>query len=155
MTLVNQQFIGNLTPGGAGGAGAGERTVFFNPDFNAAYGEYRTRSIAGIGGHQFSFSVPDDFGELISLGIEAIPIGNFTDQDIDLVSNYHGEGENYQIHSESNITGIYSGVAGVGFDLDISSVFSDLSPGDRCGVFVDHNGIGTTIHYLQVKMVYR
>ena len=148
-------FIGNLVPGGAGGADAGEKTAYFEPDYNAAYGEYRTRSIASTGAHQFSFSVPDDFGELISLAIEGIPIGDFTDQDIDLLSNYHGEGENYQVHSESNTTGVYSGLTNIGFDLDISSVFSSLSPGDRCGVDVDHNGIGITVHYMQVKMVYR
>jgi len=149
-----KDFIGDLVPGGAGGGSAGAKTVYFETDWNANYSNLRIRSIAGTGGHRFPFSIPPDFSNLVEAYIESLPANTFTDQDIDLASEYAGQGENYQTHAETDTASVYSGVGNQWGKLDLSSVLSALSPGDIGGVFVDHNGIGTTVYYGRLVIRY-
>lgn len=152
--MMPSVFIGNQAPGGGGGE-LPIKEVVFAPLFNGSYGVVKTRSIAGAGDEDFSFTIPDDFNELVSLHIEQLPINTFTDESIELTSNYGKDGENYQTHVELDSTGVYSGVAAVWGDLDLSSVFSSLGAGDRCGVEIDHNAIGTTVHYKHIHLRYK
>lgn len=152
MSIVQtQQIIG---PGGGGVFVEKNRTATFAVDASSNHGAYRGRSITSSGDHNFTFVVPAEFDALISIELYGIPESSFTSQDIDLDSNYGGLGENYQTHVEADHTGTYSGVINSGFSLDLSSVFSALSAGDRCGVLVDHNVIGDTINYLMIVLNY-
>jgi len=155
MTLIGNQngILGNLPPGGA--PESNEKTVYFETDWNSNYSNLRVRSIAGTGGHRFPFSVPPDFSELVEGYIESLPGGSFTDQDIDLASEYAKDGENYQTHAELDDTSAYSGVANQWGKLDLSSVLSSLEAGDMGGVFVDHNAIGTTVYYGRLVLRYK
>ena len=123
-------------------------------DYNAVLGTYRTRSVGATGGNEFNFTVPADFGSLVELYLAASAVATFTAQDIDLASEYGSIGESTTQHSETDTTSTYSMTGGQWDKLDLSSVFSSLAAGDHCGVQVDHNGIGTTVHYKAVVMRY-
>jgi len=148
-------FIGNSCPGGSGGAVPVDKIVYFETDWNTNFSELRVRSIPGTGSHRFPFSVPNDFSLPLEAYIEALPLADFTDEDIDLISEYAGQGENFQTHAETNTTGVYSGLAQKWGKLDVSSVLSSLSASDVGGLQVDHNSIGTTVYYGRLVLRYR
>lgn len=132
----------------------GEATRYFCVEPNADYGDYRTRSLGSTGAHRFSFQVPGDFSSLTSLELIGIPTNDITSEDIDMDSDYAGEGENYQQHSETDQSKTFSATADQISKFDISSVFSSLSAKDVCGLFWNHKSIGATVRYLAIKMVY-
>ena len=103
---------------------------------------------------RFTFFVPHDLVSLTELVVLGIPLASFVDQQIDLTSDYGATGEQYNNHSESDIGGLFSATAGEVTAFDVSSVFSALAAGDRCGVLFDHKGIGTTIHYIGIRLRY-
>ena len=78
-------------------------------------------------------------------------------KDIDLYSNYHAAGENYNNHSESDTTSTYdfTGMTDKGIEIDISGIFSNIQAGDLCGIQVDHKSIGGAIDYLDVYGEYK
>ena len=135
--------------------GAGVKTYVNEVgDYNALLGHYRTRSIAGTGSHHFNFSVPADFGSLVELYLVGSPLATFAAQDIDLNSSYGSVGESTTQHTEVDTVSTFSMTSGQWNKLDLSSVFSSLAVGDHCGVQIDHNAIGTTVHYKAVVMRY-
>ena len=140
---------------------AGSRRLFIPiGDYSANNGDYRVRSVGGSGSHRFDFTVPDDFNTLVSIGLVAFPAAGATGagKDIDLDSEYGNLplGETKNNHTESDTTSTFTiPAADVLFELDVSSVFSiGLQAGDTAGVFVDHNGIGGSIFYFAIRLVY-
>jgi hypothetical protein len=134
-------------------------TEFFNVEPNANLGNHRVRNIAGTGGHRFEFRIPDDFLSLNSLSLICVP-GSGTDgsgKDIDLHSDYFSSNEAYNNHTESDTTSTYdfTGQLNKGTELDVTAVFTNISAGDKCGLFVDHNSIGGTISYIGIEIDYR
>lgn len=127
---------------------------FFNAQYSGALGDYRTRSLGGAAAFEFSFDVPHDFTAIVALEMVCSSVGTIVAQDIDLTSDYGADGESITNHSESDTTTTYSFTAGLWDTIDISGVFSSLAAGDRCGIEVNHNTIGTTIHYLGVRLRY-
>lgn len=155
MTLLPESglVIGNLPPGGT--PPVNEKIVYFETDWNSNNSNLRVRSIGGTGAHRFPFSIPADFNELVEVYLESLPANSFTDQDIDLSSEYAAIGENFQTHAELDDTSVYSGVGNQWGKLDLSSVLSALASGDIGGVFVDHKGIGTTVFYGRLVLRYK
>ena len=123
-------------------------------DYNTNYGDFRARSLGTGGSWRFVFSAPLDFGSLVSLELIGIPQGNGTGVGINLDSDYGAVGQAYNTHSESNTTGTYNITQDQLFSLNLATVFTNLAAGDFCGVLVDHQGIGTTINYLGIRMRY-
>jgi hypothetical protein len=124
-------------------------------EYNANFGNFRVRSIAGTGAFRFTFNVPLDFVSLVS--IEAIGIPAFTGdaKNIDLASDYGAIGETYNTHSESDTISTYSGfVTNKVYALNLASVFTALAAGDYCGVLIDHVTIGGSINYLGILLKY-
>ena len=101
-----------------------------------------------------TFHIPGDFVSLVTANIVAIPVATFTNQNIDLFTDYGAAGEAYNTHSESDITSVYSGTANVLLRLNLNAILTQISAGDFVGVEVDHNAIGTTIGYLGVELEY-
>jgi hypothetical protein len=144
-TFVNQRGMQN-----------GEKELFFaGTDYNANKNDYRARSIAASGAHRFTFYIPSDFSSLVELVLVGIANATIAGVDIDLQSDYALAGEDSQTNSESDVTSTYSFTNNFITEIDISAVFSNLAAGHYCGLFVDHNGIGTTVNYLGVRMRYR
>jgi len=136
----------------------GDITIFFlATDYSTTYGDFRTRRNASAGAHEWSFPVPPDFDELVSC--EAIGIYNGTggsDKQIDFYSDYGAEGEDYNNHDESDIGTLFdfTGKSDKIIAIDVSGVLSALSAGDYVGLTIDHKGIGDSIDYIYIKLVY-
>jgi len=117
-------------------------------------GDYVAVSVASNAGVRLSFAFPPNFASLVSLNIYGIPNGTFTDQDIDLTSDYAAPGELYNAHEQSDITSVYSGVINTIWTLNAAGVFSGAAANDVAGLYIKHNGIGATVYYLGIRMGY-
>jgi len=122
--------------------------------FNANRGDFRVRTIATDAAFRFSFPVPADLVTLVSVGVMGIPELTNPAAQIDLLSDYGAVGEAFNTHSESDLGGTFAVVDDELFELDVTSVFSALAAGDRCGIRVDHMAIGGNIDYIGVRMAY-
>lgn len=138
--------------------GAADKSAFQRSDYNANLGKFRVRSIASSGSHRFTFIIPDDFVSLVSLHLIGVPASGAAqaNRDIDIASDYGGTDELYFTHSESDTSVVYdlSGATDIIKHLDISSVFTNISAGDSCGILVDHNSIGGTMNYIGIEVEY-
>lgn len=138
--------------------GAADKSAFQRSDYSANLGNFRVRAIASSGSHRFTFIIPDDFVSLVTLHLIGIPASGAAqaNRDIDIASDYGGADELYFTHSESDTSITYdlSGAVNLIKHLDISSVFSNISAGDTCGILVDHNGVGGTINYIGIEVEY-
>lgn len=117
-------------------------------------GNYATHSIGTNGLEYLTFSIPADFTQLISLEIECIATFTNTGRNIDLFSSYAMVGEPRNQNTESDTTSTYDFVTDEITALDVSGIFTALAAGHLCGIQIDHNAIGGTIHYLGVRMRY-
>lgn len=115
------------------------KTVYFSPDWDSDYGDYRARNVGGTRAFSYTFMVPPDFSELVSINYVAISTSTATGT-VDLYSDYAAPGENYAQHSESDIGGAISVTDSQMYDYDISPVFSQLDAGDFAGIEIDFNG---------------
>jgi hypothetical protein len=138
-------------------AGEGAEKTVFSPInlSNSLIGEYNTASIPKNSSGNISFTVPRDLIILTSLDLIGIPETTQTGANIDLSSTYAGTGEVYNNHAETDTVITYDLVAGVLNELDISSVFSELAGGDKCGLGIVHNSLSGKIDYLGVRLIYR
>lgn len=123
-------------------------------NYDANFGDYRVQNISGTGAFRFTFDVPDNFVSLVSLVMRCIAQADVVDESIELFSDYGTPGELFDANSEDDTTSLFSFTEDEIAELDISSVFTNLAAGQSCGVFIDHKGIGTSIKYLGVRMVY-
>lgn len=133
------------------------KRVFIPAEYSANYNNMRARAIAATGSYRFNFNVPGDMVTLTSLELVGIPVSGAggTGKDIDLTSNYGAIGESATIHTESDTTSTYNlGTDNNIISYSIASVFTNLAAGDFCGVFVDHKGIGGTVNYLGIRLIY-
>ncbi len=141
-----------------GGSGGGTSEIFVPMDPNANEGNYRSRDVGGTGSHRFNVYFPTDFASISVLKLIGICSSGAagSGKDIDLFSDYCGFDEDAQTHQESDTTTTYdfTGKGNKRIEIDLSGVFSVAAPGDVGGVFVDHNGIGGSVDYLGIKLVY-
>lgn len=121
-------------------------------------GDHRVAGVGATGAQRFNFTVPADFGSLVSLDLIGIPSSGAagSGKDIDLFSDYGAIGENFANHSESDTTTVYdfTGDTDLFITIDLSGIFTSLAVGDLCGCQIDHNAIGGGIDYKCIKMVY-
>jgi hypothetical protein len=141
--------------------GNGVKEVFLAcTDYNANLGNYRTRSISATGGQRFAFpGIPEDFNSLVSIYLVGI-VSSGADgsgKDIDIYTDYGGNNELYNIHTESDTTSTYdlTGQTNKRTNvIDLSTVLTNLGAGDSIGLFVDHKGIGGAINYIGIQLKY-
>lgn len=115
--------------------------------------DHKSTLIIANGAEEFTFKVPAEFDSLVSLVIENIPVSTYVSQAIDISSVYGAIGEPINEHVEAD-TITESGTANIRESLDLSSIVSSIAAGDTVGITVDHQAIGTSIHYLQIVMIY-
>lgn len=137
--------------------GAATKVAFFaGADYNVNVGNFRARSQGSSGAFRYTFPIPDDFTALIDVALIGIPNGVVTAGTVSLSGSHGAPGEPHNTHAEADVidpTLIFTGANNIA-EMDVSSVFSNLSAGDWCGLLVDHNGVGTTINYIQVRLRY-
>lgn len=107
---------------------------------------------------RFTFEVPSDFKQLISVGVVGIPSAAAAGpaRDIDLTSNYAQPGEAYNNHVQTDLATVYdlTGTANTIYAIPATAVFTALSPGDHAGLLVKHNAIGGSIEYVGIDLTY-
>ncbi len=159
------EFLQTQGPGAdvqwAPAPGSGQKEAFFSPQYSSTVNvpgtSVRTRPVTSNASFEFSFVVPGDFSSLVSFVALANPRGGAagSGKNIDLFSDYGANGEQYNHHSESDVGSTYNlGNAGQWTTIDISSVLTQLSAGDRGGVQIDHQNIGGIVDYLGLLLTY-
>lgn len=138
----------------AGGIPAPVLYASFLPEFSGNTGNRRVRAVGATGLWRFNFAIPKEAGSVTSIKLIGIPDATFTDQSIWHDSDYAKAGEGSQNHVESDHASLFSGNLGEVTEWDITGVFSAVEAGDKCGIMVDHKGIGTNIDYLEVEVGY-
>jgi len=141
-----KKLIASLERGGFRPLGVGSAVV----------GEFPGLAINTNGAANISFAVPADFGSIVELKLIASPDGfSNAAADIDLTSNYGALGEGVGANTETDITTTYNfGTADVFTEIDVSAVFTGISPNDFGTFEIDHNGVGGSIGYLFSKFIY-
>lgn len=115
---------------------------------------YACRSGGSTAITYFSFVMPHDFTSLTSLEVICFSDANIVSGDIDITSNYGAVGEAISTHTEIDDTSTYNFTADEMKALDASGIFTSVAANDVCGLTVDHNGVGTTVNYLGIKLRY-
>lgn len=135
---------------------SGIREVFFTAiDYDKDINDYRGREVGANQDATFTFHVPNGFVELIDLVLVGIAAATVNDVDIDLHSDYAMSSEDSQINSESDVISTFSFIINQITEIDISLVYTNLQAGHYCGLFMDHNNIGTTVRYIGIRLRYR
>jgi hypothetical protein len=126
---------------------------------DSSIGDFPTHINSSNSAAFFTFQVPGDFAQLTSVQLVGIPSAAAAGpgRDIDLTSDYAQPGEAFNNHSESDLATIYdlTGTANTIFGIDATTVFSNLSAGDHCGLQVKHNSIGGAIEYIGIAINYK
>lgn len=121
-------------------------------------GRYRTRQIAGTGGQRMSFFVPPDFRKLVALRLIAMissgAAGSAKSIWFDTAYGSAGESKTQHEESDHSSTFDFTGFGDKHTSIDIAHVFGALAAGDRCGILIDHKGLGGAIDYLGIEMEY-
>lgn len=136
------------------------KIVEFLPDHDGNLGTYRVKSQLGSVQFRYTFAIPDDFRSLISAALKGnvSPGAAGIGRDIDLFVSAHGDGEveNEKTASDTTTTYDLSAFSNKTYSLGLTSVINALgvSGGDSVGVNVDHNGIGGTIFYFRLELIY-
>jgi hypothetical protein len=146
------------TPVGAG-ANGNALAIFPVQERTANVGNHRVAAAAGTGIVRTMFSVPKDFGSLVSLKIlyfiAAGAIG--AGKNVEFFGDYGTVGEDIAFHSESDTTQVLDWSAAVANQLreeDISGVFSAIEAEDECAFAWDNNTVGGTVYFSTVIMEY-
>jgi hypothetical protein len=88
------------------------------------------------------------------LDLVYIPSGTFTNKDIDLFTSWASDGQLYNTNSASDTTSVYSGTINVFGKISLASLYPGATAGQRAGVRVKHNTIGTTLNYIGLILAY-
>jgi len=102
--------------------------------------------------------VPENYGSGATIRLIGIvdPGAASTLRNIDFTTNYSSLGEDYQTHVQTDTASTYdlSGTGDQLYSFDLTSLFSNITAGDLCGIYVKHNSIGNSIYYLGVSISY-
>ena len=128
-------------------------------DYSANDGNFRVRQIGANGSHRFSFSIPEDFNNAVSLELIGQPESGAdgAGKDIDIFSEYGVLGEAFDTNVESDTTTLYDLTGTFGQTIaviDLFPIVSNIAAGQEIGFLIDHKGIGGAIDYLRIKLAY-
>lgn len=131
------------------------KTVFFRPERVGSYLNYKVKSLGQGGNDNFTFTIPTNFTNLVSLEMVYIPSSTISaGKTVNLTSSYAKIGELAGTNSESLPAVPISGTADTIELKDISGVYSNLQAGHICGLNWNNNNIGSTIYILGIRLRY-
>ena len=119
-----------------------------------AKGDFATVSVGANASIQFTVRFPSDLTTIIQLVCVGIPNGTFTNQDIDITSDYALAGQIFNTNQGSDTTTLYSGTINTMFELNIATIFPGAIANHYGGCTIKHNAIGTTIGYIGIWLKY-
>ena len=125
-------------------------TLWFNQSrqnaykYNGAWGGVRINNNATTDYGHYTFVIPEDFDELVSLDLLFIPDSTTSNYQWSLYSDYGASEESKDNHSESAVNQSLGSVTQNELTLyDVSGVFSSLAAGDLCALKVQSVETGT------------
>ena len=131
--------------------------VEVNPASNtsAARAPYATRSAGSTAQTYFSFIVPLNYTSADTAKIYGIAGATAGGLDIDVIINFADPlTETYNANSASDTSTVYATTIDEFLIIDFTALLSGVNAGDVVGVNVDHNGIGQTIYYTVLELLY-
>jgi len=132
----------------------GTKSHLHSAEYNANYSLRRVRGVGAAGTQRFDFVIPKDFSGTLAIKLVGYPVSGAggAGKDIDISGEYtNSAGGNYQQYTFADTTATYNtGTDDTRLELDITSLFTNLTAGTEGGIFVDHKSIGGTINYLGV-----
>jgi len=132
------------------------KEAFFRPERVNSVGDYKVKALGQGGSENFTFTVPIDFVSLVALEWIFSPTNTIAaGRTLDLNSDYGTIGEIIQNNSESSLALPIIGNSNTFTALDISSVFSNITGGDVCGVNINLNNIGTPLEVFGIRIRYQ
>ncbi len=154
LTPANIDNAGKIIRGSALGS---QRQVIFGVDENSNMGNYRVRTLTASGNFNFAFSIPADFVSLVTISAVFITTAGAAGagKDIDLASDYGIIGQNFAFNSEIDTSTVFNlGASNDINEISLATVFTSLAASQFCGVNISHNGIGGSLDYLFINLVY-
>jgi hypothetical protein len=132
------------------------KSVMIFPDSNANYGNRRVRSIAATGAYRLNFYVPKDFLGSITVKVIGYPTSGAggTGKDIDIIGEYTtGVGLSATQYTFSDTTSTYDlGSDDTRTEIDITSLFTNLTARSEGGFLWDNNGIGGPFNIVGIEI---
>ena len=139
--------------------------VYYGIETNSSDGNYRVRNIGTSGNFEFTFSFPTDLTVIneVNLIAEANNFSNPVGVSMTLNSSYGNADSGQlvnQVNGSININVPFPAVNQI-VKIPIISAFSTISgasrdaeAGDLAGLMVVHNGIGGTVNYYMLELIY-
>jgi len=163
---VQNFYIGGAPPGTADV----DITIAATNYDAATLSPYRAKTLSGTGAYDFSFFVPISFpglSKLVALELLYINVGANVGPtvQIDFASEYglHGQAKNFNFVNNPDPAGAVGsyliGAVNAHDKFDLTSLagtnmFPNLAAGHRCGLNVNHRGIGGAIGYLGIRIAF-
>ena len=128
---------------------------FFEAETNAANTGHRVRNIGAAGNFDFNFEVPADFNTLVAVQMwgASRTATNAAANNVTATSSYGvPPAAPNALSTAANLTVAFT--AGQLLTYSIASVFGALAAGAQCAVNISHNGIGGSVDYYGIMLVY-
>jgi len=147
------------TWGTPAGGGNGATKEFFAP---ATYGT-RMRQRANFAGAEINdvdedgfctFRIPNDFSSVVTAELIVVPMATQAAANWDIYSSYAGDGENYNLHNESDTTTTYDATLSVQRSIDISGILSSIVVDDLVGIRLVQKTAGHDVFVFGVRFKY-
>ena len=128
---------------GSSGALGAVKDLFVLPPGQSVstVGNHVGSSVPVNGNGNLEIHIPEDFRSIVGANVQIIPGTTLAAADIDLSTEYALPGEQSDAHSESNLGITFPWVAGEITEIDVSSVFTAIRPGDTVGLVLDNNSV--------------
>lgn len=134
--------------------GTGIKSVRQTVDTDTDLGDYRVKSLGQNSSFRFTFGIPGQAISIQKIALIVSPVATVANVDIDLSSDFALDSEAININSASDTTSLYSFTINEFSEIDLTALFPGVQGGHNCGIFVDHNAIGTTLNYFETLVRY-
>jgi len=100
------------------------------------------------------FFIPWDFVTIIEAVLMVIPNATNAVANWDIASDYAAPGEAKDIHSEADAAATYDVTLDEIFEVDVSGILSNLSPGDYVGIRLMPADVASNVHVIGLRFRY-
>jgi len=146
-TIISES-IGKIVPKGF------IKELFFPPnDAKQNIGSYSVNSVSKKSSTYFTFHIPNDFSQIESINVFYVPLFNNNNDNLELSSTYGSVGEDYDQNQEAEDISVDFEKDKLS-QLDVKTVFGNLSPNSMCGLKIQHDKIGGTVRYVGIEVRY-
>lgn len=133
-------------------------TRFFPGNYGQNAGRFRVRTQGNNTDFNYTFVVPDEAVTITAIdliGFSSAGGASGPNKNIDLFSEFGANGQPRNQNAQADTGTLYT-IPPVNelFTISLLPVFVGVAGGDRCGIEVDHTGVGGNISYLGISLSY-